>query len=117
MYFRECLNEYGWIKKMNYDEEAFAADIDKNETLKYCIENKEFCVHNNAETAPEICNEFVTVYMEAKGRQWQFVKQQLPECGLQLPDLDRGEVIDLTMNICHWLFECHFTSSKLSLIP
>ena len=30
------------------------------------MENKEFCLHNNAEHAPEICNEFVTVYMENK---------------------------------------------------
>lgn len=30
------------------------------------METKEYCLHNNAEHAPEICNEFVTVYMENK---------------------------------------------------
>jgi len=30
------------------------------------MEKNEFCVINNAEVAPEICNEFITIYMEAR---------------------------------------------------
>ena len=45
---------------------------------------------NNAEFAPEICNEFVTVYLETPGN--------------NLGQLQISETIDLTQNFCHWLF-------------
>ncbi len=59
--FRECLNEYGWSKKFDLEKE-----IENNPGLNKEIENKQFCIVNNAELAPEICNEFVTVYMKCK---------------------------------------------------
>ena len=49
--FRECLNEYGWSKHLSEDME---------------LVTKQFCLESNAESAPEICNEFITVYMEMK---------------------------------------------------
>ena len=59
--FRECLNEYGWSKKFDLEKE-----IENNPGLNKEIENKQFCIVNNAELDHEICNEFVTVYMECK---------------------------------------------------
>ena len=53
--FRECLNEYGWQKKLESDKD-FGEDQITSE--------KEFAAENNAEHAPEICNEFVTVFLE-----------------------------------------------------
>lgn len=62
IFFRECLNEYGWGKKIESEQII----LENNPELKNDIETKLFCLVNNAEHAPEICNEFVTVYMEYK---------------------------------------------------
>lgn len=95
--FRECLNEIGWQKKV----ESEGLKVEENTQLKVDMENLEFCLHNNAEHAPEICNEFVTVYMENK-------RQQV--------EISKPDQIDLTINLCHWLFENQFTCSKLTMI-
>lgn len=63
--FRECLNEIGWEKKI----ESEGLKPEEDEILKRQKELESFCLHNNAEHAPEICNEFVTVYMEHKRNQ------------------------------------------------
>ena len=97
IFFRECLNEYGWGKKI----ESEAIQLENNPDLKNDIANKQFCLVNNAEHAPEICNEFVTVYMEYKK---------------SIIDIPKHDQIDLTINFCHWLFQCQFTCSKLTMI-
>lgn len=97
IFFRECLNEYGWGKKI----ESEGIRLENNPELKQDIETKQFCLVNNAEHAPEICNEFVTVYMEYKKN---------------LLDIPKHDQIDLTINLCHWLFQCQFTCSKLTMI-
>jgi len=50
----------------------------------------EFCITNSAEHAPEICNDFVTIYMEKYRNQ---------------VEISKPDQIDLTINLCHWLFE------------
>jgi len=97
IFFRECLNEYGWGKKI----ESEGIRLENNPELKLDIETKQFCLVNNAEHAPEICNEFVTVYMEYKKN---------------IYDIPKHDQIDLTINLCHWLFQCQFTCSKLTMI-
>ena len=57
---------------------------------------------NNAEFAPEICNEFVTVYMETPGS--------------NQGKISTSEIIDLTQHLCHWLFLNRLTCSKLSMV-
>lgn len=84
--FRECLNEIGWQKKI----ESENIKLDENPQFKEDMETKHFCLHNNAENAPEICNEFVTVFMENKKGSF---------------DISKPDQIDLTINLCHWLFE------------
>lgn len=97
--FRECLDEIGWQKKAESENQNAGEGEQKPETSGEQTGN--FCEENNAEHAPEICNEFVTVYLENKKNQVSITK----------PDQ-----IDLTINLCHWLFENHFTCSKLTMI-
>lgn len=54
------------------------------------MQKSQFCLSNTAEYAPEICNEFVTVFMEEHRNTFS---------------IDRMDCIDLTINLCHWLFE------------
>jgi hypothetical protein len=61
----------------------------------------EFCVINNAEVLPEVCNEFITIYLDTKK----------DACGMQKED-----AIDYTRHLCHWLFINGHTCSKLSMI-
>lgn len=61
----------------------------------------EFCSINNAEVVPEICNEFVTIYLEG-------TKEGI--------GINREDAIDYTRNLCHWLFINGHTCSKLSMI-
>lgn len=83
IFFRECLNEIGWKKRRESDLETKQEDFE-------VLEKNEFCLVNSAEHAPEICNEFVTIYMEKNKSKFDIIK-----C----------EQIDLTINLCHWLFE------------
>lgn len=85
IFFRECLNEYGWGKKI----ESEGIKLENNPEMKNDVANKQFCMVNNGEHAPEICNEFVTVYMEYKK---------------SIIDIAKHDQIDLTINLCHWLF-------------
>lgn len=95
--FRECLNEIGWEKKI----ESEGIKLEEEPDVKQKRDSQPFCLVNNAEHAPEICNEFVTVYMEHKRNQF---------------DISKPDQIDLTINLCHWLFENQFTCSKLTMI-
>lgn len=69
--FRECLNEIGWQKR--YESEQ-AENTSPAKTPDSIPKDKEFCLENNAEHAPEICNEFVTVFMENKKTQFDIPK-------------------------------------------
>lgn len=64
------------------------------------INKHEFSTINNGEVAPEICNEFITIYIENK-----------KDC-----EIDKNDAIDYTRNLCHWLFLNGHTCSKLSMI-
>ena len=66
------------------------------------IERHEYATVNNAEVVPEVCNEFVTVYMEQR--------KNAPVV------LGRQENVDLTRHLCHWMFVNGHTCSKLSMI-
>lgn len=80
--FRECLNKYGWEKKAENDEQLVARYQEKWQTdppvvipppedvvskaneLKQKANGLEYASINSAEHAPEICNEFVTIFMQ-----------------------------------------------------
>ena len=78
LHYRECLNKYGYEKKAeNLDPSATSNESTTvlsqppESVLKRASEMKreggfEFASVNNAEHAPEVCNEFVTVYLAEK---------------------------------------------------
>jgi hypothetical protein len=118
MAFRECLNKHGWEKKAENDEvlnnsgngedmettmitPASDSIVEKAKELRSKAKGLEFSVINNAEHAPEICNEFVTVFLQERSKE---------------VTLQKNESIDLTRNICHWLFSEGYTCSKVSMI-
>ena len=75
--FRECLNNY----KTHPGE-------------------SEFSQANGADTAPDLCNEFITEFMENH----------------QFFGLDDNEVIELIQQFCFWLYENRHTTSRLTLL-
>lgn len=117
--YRECLNKYGWEKKAENDEvlnnsgngeementtmitPASESILEKARELRDKANGQEFSVINNSEHAPEICNEFVTVFLQERSKDIV---------------LSKNESIDLTRNICHWLFTESYTCSKVSMI-
>lgn len=49
--YRECLNNYGWDKKYGQ-----SSSLKGNERIRnQCA----FCLNNNAEYAPSVCNEYI----------------------------------------------------------
>ena len=55
----------------------------------------------NCEDVPDVSNEFITEFLDTDSKCFDITKEQ---------------AIDLTQNLCHWLYENNFTCSKLSLI-
>lgn len=75
--FRECINK-----------------------LKNDSSGEEFSSKFNADSVPDMCNEFVTDFME----------------GYDYFGLDTMELIEIIQHLCNWLYENKFTTSKLSLV-
>ena len=95
--FRECLNQIGNRMKRQKQQQNTTSELlnmeDEEKKLDYCLEN-------NVEQAPEISNEFVTVFLEDLK-----------------PGFGKLDTIELTQNLCHWLFINEYTCSRLNLIP
>ena len=95
--FRDCLDIYGWQKRAENECKEFYGQSEYERKLKEKMEyfdemrhDNDFSTINNAEFAPEICNEFVTIYLD----------EDLNNKG----NVSRTEIIDLTQHLCHWLF-------------
>jgi len=105
--FRDCFNQFGWLKKAEADcREQRVTLEEKNvqarvDSYKDMINTYEFSAINNAELLPEICNEFVTIYLNDKK---------------DIAGFDRSEAIDYVRHFAHWLFINGHTCSKLSMI-
>ena len=71
--------------------------------LKEDEQNKIYTEIKDAEDVPDSSNEFITDFInpEEKNNDLGFNKE---------------ECIDLTQNLCHWMYENNYTCSKLSLI-
>lgn len=93
--FRECLNHYG--DRLNKSKQVQGVVPPPAE--KKPGDTEEYCLTNNAEQAPEVSNEFVTVYLEEL------------KAGFE-----RLDTIEITQNFCNWLYTNGYTCSKLSLI-
>lgn len=85
---------------MPLDDAHIQSRLERHKDL---MELHEFTVIKNGEVGPEVCNEFVTVFMANKKES-------------EKGELERNETIDLTRHFCHWLFINGHTCSKLSLI-
>jgi hypothetical protein len=75
--FRECINKYRALE--NGDE---------------------YMKVSTAETVPDLCNEFITEFME----------------GNDYFGLDTNELIEIIQQFCHWLYENKYTTSRLTLV-
>ena len=65
--------------------------------------DKEFCQIKEAEDVPESSNEFITDFLFPEEQDYEF-------------GISKGEAIDLTRNLCNWMYENNFTCSKLFLL-
>ena len=85
--FREFVN-ITELKKKNIKENNFNNDV-------------EYTSVNSAEDVPDLSNEFINEFLETDKKLFDFNKE---------------DSIDLIQNLCHWMYENNFTSSKLTLI-
>lgn len=92
--FRECINTY-----KNIELENSILVLKENIPL----EIKEFTQYYDAEQAPELCNEFISEYL-----------QSCDYFGLDKNEIT--EVIDIIQHFCYWMYENNYTSSRLSLL-
>ena len=76
----------------------YNANEDKN---KYGV--IEYTTIKDAEDVPDCSNEFITDFLHPEGNEIDF-------------GFTKEESIDLTQNLCYWMYENNFTCSKLSLI-
>ena len=83
--FRECINK---LRENNVKKE------DQSEN------NKLYTQIYNAETVPEICNDFFVEFMEP----YQFF------------GLNKEELIELIQHFCYWLYSKQYTQSHLTLL-
>ena len=63
--------------------------------------NFEYTFNNCAEDVPDLSNKFISEFLDVDKNLFGFNKE---------------DSIDLTQNLCHWMYENNFTSSKLTLI-
>ena len=105
--FRECLNIYGWQKRGEHEIREYYGQYeydrklqDKLASFEIMRVHSEYSQMNNGEFAPEVANEFVTIFYDQSSS----------------GHLSRPEVIDFTQHLCTWLFNQKFTCSKLTMV-
>jgi hypothetical protein len=81
--FRECINKF----KIN--------EIDKN---------KDYTEVYNSDQVPDLCNEFITEFME-----------NADYFGLNSEE-NKNELIEIIQHFCFWLFDNGYTTSRLTLL-
>lgn len=97
---RESVNRFSEkLKKLQESDMPMGVPAVQPPIEKNPGEYEEYCLVYNAEHVPDISNEFVTQYLEELK-----------------PGIERQDAIELTQNVCHWLFVNGYTCSKLSLI-
>lgn len=74
--FRDCVNQYGWEKRASGidfqqppvpEQEVITQPSDEVQKLAEQLSQKcndqDYCLVNNSEYVPDVCNEFVTNYL------------------------------------------------------
>jgi len=85
--FRQCINK---LKRSSNTSDAPESVNPQNY----------FTLLNNAEGVPDMCNDFVTEFMEP----------------MDYFGMDTMELIEIIQHFCHWLFLKNFTTSRLTLV-
>jgi hypothetical protein len=80
--FRECINKFKGVQ----------------------VDNKDFTETNNPDPVPDLCNEFITEFMENS----DFFGMNSEE--------EKNEFIEIIQHFCFWLFNNGYTSSRLTLL-
>lgn len=96
--FRECVNDNG--EKLIEERKNLPAFLFPKNNVTY-NPTKDYCCDNNAEQVPDMCNEFLLNYLERRENQ---------------VEMTRTELIELTQNMCYWMFINGYTCSKIALI-
>ncbi len=89
--FRQCINK---LKKSNNNI------INSTEASEGFNSQNYFTQLNNAEGVPDMCNDFVTEFMEP----------------MDYFGMDTMELIEIIQHFCHWLFLKNYTTSRLTLV-
>ena len=77
--------------------------VNKTKVLDNTGIEREFTEVNDAEDVPDSSNEFITDFLSPDDKNEDF-------------GFSKEESIDLTQNLCFWMYDNNFTCSKLSLI-
>lgn len=91
---RGCLNKYKNVELINRREIL-------QENIPLTI--NEYTEYFNADQIPDICNEFVSEFLENS----EF---------FGMNEVEKNEIIEIIQHLCYWLFKKGYTSSKLSLV-
>lgn len=65
---------------------------------------KQYTEDHNAESVPDLCNEFVTEFLESADY-----------FGLNSEEM-KSEIIEIIQHFCYWLFSNNYTTSRLTLL-
>jgi hypothetical protein len=107
LYLKDCANktnrEYFWfilkfVVLFRGSLNNFRNDLVVSEMVTE--DRFEYTQFYNAETAPEICNEFISDFMEPN----------------DFFGLDTNELIEIIQHLCFWLYFSGYTTSRLSLM-
>ncbi len=79
-----------------------ANKFNKNKDNKNNLDNKEYTEINDAEDLPDSANEFINVFLNPEEKEADF-------------GFTMDESVDLTLNLCYWMYENNYTCSKLIL--
>ncbi len=74
--------------------------VNQNKVIE---QNREYTECNDAEDVPDSSNEFILEFLDPEGRNEDL-------------GYSKEECIDLTQNLCFWMYDNNFTCSKLSLL-
>jgi len=105
--FRECMNnsrqkEVEKLNDVQHNGDITTTDNHTNETNGQA--KREYSTIKNCETAPDLCNEFITDFLENNDY-----------FGIEGVE-DRNEFIDLVQHLCFWMHRNEYTQSRLTLM-
>lgn len=113
--YRDCLNQYGPLKLFNAQDKPDSGFNAAGQTGKVPIKKEiaiqqrerhgsEFCSVADSEVIPDVCNEFILCYLQARKKNGSNRKVAIPI---------RQYTARMTDRMCSWLYNEGYTSSRL----